>query len=161
MPKERILIIDKSPETRAMYAEYFRYHGYRVVEAADGAEGVRLFAQLQPDLVVTELSDEPEWARAIRLLRWPKTGGVTAVIACSTWIDRNRPAAPAGIDASGAGTAGPGRRQCPRGSDGLIGRRWSPTEGQAKQFLFHQRTGRAVSRALPEQGPISTGRRTA
>ena len=98
MPKERILIIDKSPETRAMYAEYFRYHGYRVVEAADGAEGVRLFAQLQPDLVVTELSDEPEWARAIRLLRWPKTGGVTAVIACSTWIDRNRPAAPAGID---------------------------------------------------------------
>lgn len=98
MQNALILIIDTSPETRSMYAEYFRYHGYSVAEAADASEGVRLFQKLQPNLVVTELSDEAEWLQAIRILRWPETGGRTAVIACSTWIDPKWPVVPPGID---------------------------------------------------------------
>lgn len=98
MEKALILIIDKSPATRSMYADCFRYYGYAVAEAADGVEGVRLFNELQPDLIVTELSDEPEWIQAIQALRWSDAGRETALIACSTRIDRSWPFPPAGVD---------------------------------------------------------------
>lgn len=93
-----ILIIDESEDTRAMYGDYFRYHGYAVAEAADGAEALRLYYRLQPDLIVTELSDEPEWIRAIRTMRGQGGGRKTATIACSTTIDATWPYAPPGVD---------------------------------------------------------------
>jgi DNA-binding response OmpR family regulator len=98
MQKARILIIDASAETRSMYADYFRYHGYRVAVAADGAEGVRVSAALRPDLVVTELSGDREWIEALRTLRRPGSGRTTPVITCSTMIDRHWPFAPAWMD---------------------------------------------------------------
>ena len=98
MAKGLILIIDESAETREMYADCFRYHDYDVIEAADGIEGAQLFQQQRPDLIVTELSGDPQWMRALRTIRWPTSGGRTAMIACSTWIDRAWPSAPAGIE---------------------------------------------------------------
>jgi CheY-like chemotaxis protein len=98
MERALILIIDQSPETRAMYADIFRHYGYTVAEAADSAEGVRLFHELRPDLIVTELSNEPEWVRALRAVRDDANGPRPATIACSTSIDPHWPCAPPGID---------------------------------------------------------------
>lgn len=98
MAKELILIIDASAETRSMYGDYFRYHGYEVAEAPDAAEGVQLLSELRPDLVVTELSEEPEWVEGIRTLRRSGTGEERAMIACSTRIDPTWPCAPPEID---------------------------------------------------------------
>jgi len=98
MEKTLVLIIDASSDTRSMYADYFVHHGYAVAEAAHGAEGVRRFHDLRPDLIVTELSEEPEWVHALQAMRWPEVGLETAMIACSTMIDSAWPAAPAGID---------------------------------------------------------------
>lgn len=98
MPKALILLIDESDVTRAMYGEYFRYHGFDVAEASDGTEGLRLFRQLHPDLIVTELSDEPEWMESIRSIRAQGGGQRTAMIACSTAIDATWPVAPPGLE---------------------------------------------------------------
>lgn len=98
MQKALILVIDPSSDTRAMYGDYFRHHGYAVAEAADGAEGVRLFEQLRPDLIVTELSAEPEWLRSIQRIRGQGDGPRTAMIACSTTIDATWPAVPHDIE---------------------------------------------------------------
>jgi CheY-like chemotaxis protein len=98
MRKALILIIDQSQDTRAMYGDYFRHHGYTVVEAADGMEGVRLFRQFQPDLVVTELSEEQEWMGAIRSIVAGSSGWKPASIACSTSIDPSWPFPPPGVD---------------------------------------------------------------
>ena len=99
MPKALILLIDPSAVTRAMYADCLRHHGYDVVEGADAAEGLRLFARLDPDLVVTELSDEAAWLDAIRMLRALVPGQRTPVIVCSTRINAFCPVPPEGIDA--------------------------------------------------------------
>lgn len=93
-----ILVIDPSAITRSMYGDCFRHAGYDVAEAADAAEGVRLFHELGPRLVVSEVSDGPEWREAIGALRSPEPGRRTPVILCSTRIDPRHPAAPAGID---------------------------------------------------------------
>ena len=102
MRKALILLIDPSAVTRAMYADCLRHHGYDVVEAEDAAEGLRLFARLDPDLVVTELSDEAAWLDAIRRLRALVPGQRTPVIVCSTRISPFCPVLPAGIDADAA-----------------------------------------------------------
>lgn len=98
MAKALILIIDKSGETRSMYGDYFRYHDYEVAEAADAAEGMLVFSELRPDLVVTELSEEPEWMRGVQTLRRWGRSRATGMIACSTTIDASWPFAPPGVD---------------------------------------------------------------
>lgn len=98
MDRTLILLIDASGDTRAMYGDYFRYHGYAVAEAADGPEGLRLFRTLRPDLVVTELSDDPDWMRAIRTICGVGARRTTATIACSTTIDATWPLAPPSLD---------------------------------------------------------------
>jgi CheY-like chemotaxis protein len=98
MERALILIIDPSEETRAMYGDYFRYHGYEVVEAADGADGVRAARELKPDLVVTELSIAPDRIRELRTIRTGPRGRRPATIACSTSLDPSWPFAPAGVE---------------------------------------------------------------
>jgi DNA-binding response OmpR family regulator len=102
MGKALILIIDPSRETRAIYADYFRFHGYDVVEAGDGAEGVRLYGELAPDLVVTELSGDPDWVPALGVVRSRGAGSRTPIIACSTVIDAHWPYAPSGLEVDSA-----------------------------------------------------------
>ena len=101
MHKPLILIIDTDPDTRSMYAEYFRYQGYRAAEAEDGMDACQLFPypELQPSVVVTELSEAPEWMEAIARLRRPGPGRETPLIACSTLIDPSWPFPPAWLDA--------------------------------------------------------------
>jgi DNA-binding response OmpR family regulator len=102
MAKALILIIDESRDTRTMYADYFRYHGYAVAEAANGMEGARISREIQPDLIVTELTGEVDWLRAIRVVGHNGTARETAVIACSTVIDPCRPWLPHGVDIDAA-----------------------------------------------------------
>lgn len=99
MGKALILLIDPSAATRSMYADRLRHHGHEVVEAADAADGLRLFARLDPRLVITELSDDAGWLDAIRMLRALVPGLRTPVILCSTRIDRFCPVPPEGLDA--------------------------------------------------------------
>lgn len=50
-----LLVIDDEPFVRDSLTAYLEDSGYRVYEAADGREGLELFNQLQPDLVLLDL----------------------------------------------------------------------------------------------------------
>jgi two-component system, cell cycle response regulator DivK len=51
-----VLVVDDFRDNREMYAEYLSHAGFRVAEAADGAEAVRLATEMRPDLVVMDLA---------------------------------------------------------------------------------------------------------
>lgn len=51
-----ILIVEDSPEGRDVYATALQAEGYAVVEAADGAEGIRMATGRRPDLVLMNVS---------------------------------------------------------------------------------------------------------
>ena len=99
MGKTLILLIDPSAATRSMYADCFRHHGHDVVEAEDAQDGLRLFARLDPRLVVTELSEDADWLDALRMMRALVPGQRTPLILCSTRINTFHPVAPEGVDA--------------------------------------------------------------
>jgi two-component system cell cycle response regulator DivK len=51
-----VLIVDDFDDSRAMYAEFLNYSGYRVEQAGNGLEAVELTQRLLPDAVVMDLS---------------------------------------------------------------------------------------------------------
>lgn len=55
MDAATILVIDDSAPLRAMLETVLRRAGHRVLTAADGEEGLRVFQQSRPDLVVLDL----------------------------------------------------------------------------------------------------------
>lgn len=52
---KKILIVDDEERMRRVLTDYLRIKGYRTVEAADGAEALRLFAREAPDLVLLDV----------------------------------------------------------------------------------------------------------
>ena len=50
-----ILVIDDEPVIRVLLRQLLEKNGFTVIEAGDGLEGIRLFNQKQPDLVITDL----------------------------------------------------------------------------------------------------------
>lgn len=65
-----IEVVDDDPAIRESLSNELRAHGFTVVTASDGSEGLRAFASSQPDLILTDLamprSDGFELISAIR-----------------------------------------------------------------------------------------------
>ncbi|MEO7275652.1 MAG: response regulator [Vicinamibacterales bacterium] len=51
-----VLLVEDYADTRDMYREFLEMSGFDVATAADGLEGVALATELQPDLVLMDLS---------------------------------------------------------------------------------------------------------
>ncbi len=66
----RILIIDDEAELRAMLRRMLERAGHEVTEAANGAQGIRLYEQDAPDLIITDIiMPEREGVETIIALR--------------------------------------------------------------------------------------------
>jgi CheY-like chemotaxis protein len=50
-----ILLVDDDNQFRAMLSEALTGEGYQVVEASDGSQAIKLYANQQTDLVITDL----------------------------------------------------------------------------------------------------------
>ena len=55
-PAQTILIIEDYSDTRELLCTLLRNHGYNVVEAEDGIEGILKAGWLYPDLILMDLS---------------------------------------------------------------------------------------------------------
>jgi CheY-like chemotaxis protein len=56
MSQKTVLFVEDNDDTRRIYSTFFRHHGYHVLEAANGQEGVQLARESRPDVVVMNLS---------------------------------------------------------------------------------------------------------
>ena len=53
--KKRVLIVDDEADIREAMADYLEQNGYRVSQAADGAEGLELAIKDKPDVILLDL----------------------------------------------------------------------------------------------------------
>lgn len=51
-----VLIVDDYEDTRALYVEHLQEAGFRVVEATDGEQAVRMALSLRPEAIIMDLS---------------------------------------------------------------------------------------------------------
>jgi DNA-binding response OmpR family regulator len=56
MDERRVLVVDDDPDIRGLLRELLGRRGFRVVEARDGQEALRLFFDERPDLVVLDIA---------------------------------------------------------------------------------------------------------
>lgn len=70
---KRVLVVDDDPLSLKVLSRHLTQHGYRVCTGASGVEGLRLFAQEQPDVVVSDVvmpeMDGFEFCRQLRQQR--------------------------------------------------------------------------------------------
>ena len=81
MTKPLVMVVDDYTDSREMCAEYLTVCGFRVMEAADGAEALRKGAETVPDVALMDLSlpdmDGVEVTR--RLKADPRTAGIQVI----------------------------------------------------------------------------------
>ena len=88
-----LLVVEDNALNLKLVRDVLQYAGYRVVEATTGEEGVRLAAEVHPDLVLTDLLlPGIDGSEALRLLRRSGTlpMPVVAVTAFAMTEDRLR-----------------------------------------------------------------------
>lgn len=68
--RRRVLIVEDNDDAREMLKALLKFHGHEVIEAADGAEGLKKATELHPDVAFVDLGlpimDGYELARQIR-----------------------------------------------------------------------------------------------
>lgn len=97
-----ILVVDDFADNREMYAEFLRFSGYRVSEAANGHEALERAFEERPDLVVMDLSlpGMDGWEATRRLKGDPRTQQVPVIaLTGHALAGHSRGAMEAGCDA--------------------------------------------------------------
>ncbi len=56
MRKKTVLLVEDQPDNRIIYMTILEYAGFTVLEAANGAEGVRRAREHRPDIILMDLS---------------------------------------------------------------------------------------------------------
>lgn len=89
-----ILLVEDNEDNRIVYATILRHHGYRVLEAFDGAEALAKVEVERPDLVLLDISlphiDGWEVSRRLRSTEPTKSIPIVALTAHAMPGDRER-----------------------------------------------------------------------
>ncbi len=84
----RILLIDDEDSFRSMLTIALTDAGHAVTEARNGKEGLELFEQLKPDLIVTDLfMPETEGLEVLQQL-WKREPPVKIIVMSGGWDNR-------------------------------------------------------------------------
>ncbi|MDD2927848.1 MAG: response regulator [Candidatus Omnitrophica bacterium] len=52
---KKILIVDDNENNRLLMSDILEYRGYEILQAEDGAKGISMAAELQPDLILLDM----------------------------------------------------------------------------------------------------------
>jgi CheY-like chemotaxis protein len=76
-----ILLVEDVEDNRGLIRQLAGFMGLRLIEAGDGAEGVRLAQQERPDLILMDLSLPvlDGWAATAQLKADPATAGIPVI----------------------------------------------------------------------------------
>jgi two-component system, cell cycle response regulator DivK len=87
---KKVLIVEDDNDTRVIWETVLEHHGYSVMAAGDGPQGVLLAQEHGPDLIVMNLSmPQLDGISATAILRQdPRTAGIP-IIACTGFVQED------------------------------------------------------------------------
>ena len=53
--QKRILIVEDNPQNRLLVKDVLEFHGYEIIEAADGQSGIEMAKNHKPDLILMDI----------------------------------------------------------------------------------------------------------
>jgi two-component system, cell cycle response regulator DivK len=96
-----VLLVEDSEDTLDIYTTMLEHHGYRVIGAATGREGIETAREQQPDVIVMNVSlPGIDGLAASHILKRDEATARIPIIACTGFIQEEggRPAEDAGCD---------------------------------------------------------------
>lgn len=85
MSAKIVLLVESHEDSRTIYTAILEHHGFAVVAAAGGDEGLRLSRERRPDLIVVEFSPPRQHSLAVvRAFRAQPSTTAVPVVALST-----------------------------------------------------------------------------
>jgi two-component system, cell cycle response regulator DivK len=99
---KRILVVEDDNDTRVIWQTVLEHHGYSVMAASDGPQGILLAQEQAPDLIVMNLSmPQLDGISATTILRQDPRTARTPIIACTGYVheDGGDQAEDAGVSA--------------------------------------------------------------
>ena len=87
VPRKTVLLVDSHEDSRTIYTAILEHHGFAVVAAVSGDDGLRLSRERRPDLIVVEFSP-PRLASlaTVRAFRAQPDTAAVPVVALSTTV---------------------------------------------------------------------------
>lgn len=81
MNSKTVLLVEDNEDNRIVYATVLEHFGYHVIEAKDGAEGVRMTREQRPDIVLMDISIPimDGWQATATLKEDPSTNGIPII----------------------------------------------------------------------------------
>lgn len=82
MEPKTVLIVEDDPDTQFIYSRFLDHHGFRVLLAARGEEGVRIAREERPDAILMDISIPgiDGWEASRRIKADPLTAGIPIVV---------------------------------------------------------------------------------
>ncbi len=102
MQPRTVLLVEDNEDNRIVYATVLEHFGFRVLEARDGAEGVRMAHEEHPDIVLMDISIPvlDGWRATAQLKASPETSSIPIVALTAHALPEDREKARAvGCDA--------------------------------------------------------------
>jgi CheY-like chemotaxis protein len=102
MAGRTILLVEDNEDNRVVYRTMLSHFGFRVLEAADGAEAIRMAREDRPDVILMDISIPviDGWEATRTLKADPDTAGIPVVALTAHALDSDRArAADLGFDA--------------------------------------------------------------
>lgn len=85
LPAKIVLLVDSHEDSRTIYTAILEHHGFAVVAAACGDDGLRLAGERRPDLIVVEFCPPRQVSLAtVRAFRAQASTAAVPVVALST-----------------------------------------------------------------------------
>lgn len=101
MPVETVLLVEDNPDNRAIYSIVLRHHGFEVVEATNGEDGIETARARLPHLILMDVSMPgiDGWEATRRLKADPATAGIPVIaLTAHAMAEDRRKATEAGCD---------------------------------------------------------------
>jgi two-component system, cell cycle response regulator DivK len=91
---KKVLIIEDNTQNRYLFSVLLKHHGYTVIEATTGTEGLKIADKYRPDLILLDIQlpdiDGYEVARKLRVNSALSTTPVVAVTSYAMVGDRQK-----------------------------------------------------------------------
>lgn len=92
MPAKTVLLVDDDPDSRIICVTILEHHGFAVLEAPDGGEGLRLARELSPDVILMDvtLPVMDGWAATAEFKSDPETSRIPVIMLTARALDADR-----------------------------------------------------------------------
>lgn len=92
MPAPTVLLVDDDEDSRTICVTILEHHGFRVMEAADGGEGLRMARELRPDVILMDVTLPvlDGWTATAELKQSEETSGIPVIMLTARALDADR-----------------------------------------------------------------------